>query len=278
MDYTPVRTLRLGIWGDIKTAKTSLAMTFPKPIFHADLDQGFHRVSNRLGGLNVLEWNNLDPQKMLADKVASTQYRYDIYSKAYQQPMPWPGIKIVGIEAIWNEVVQDILTAYQVPDFQTVVIDTGSIAWQLSTGAHLERLQGINPSREKLLPIEYGRPNLEMRALYGGAQTSGKNLAIVHHMAGKYEIQNIGGQLKEIEVGKTWKGFKEMGAMVDVVGQTLIQNDDNPNLPRIPSIYIWTCGLTLGMERQYIDNPTYKMLLSQINDIREGELKESLNV
>ena len=278
MDYQPVRQLRLGLWGDVKTAKTSLAMTFPKPIFHADLDQGFHRVHNRLGGYNVLEWSSTEPAgKMLADKLSGSTYRYDIYSKSYQQPLLWPGTAIVGIEELWNEVVQDIITAYQIPDFQTVILDTGSVAWQLATDSQLERVQRNNKSRERLNKYEYTRPNAEMRALYGGASTYGKNFAIVHHMTGKYEQQNIGGQLQEIEVGKTWKGFKEMGAMVDVVGQTFIQNDDNPDLPSIPTLYIWTCGLTLGFERKSIENPTYDMLLTEINDIREAEFNRQTN-
>ena len=278
MEYTPIRTLRIGLWGDVKTAKTSLAMTFPKPIFHIDLDQGFHRVKNRLGGLNILEWTNFESSKMLADKLASSKSRYDIYSKSYQQPLLWPGANIVGIEEVWNEVVQDIITAYQIPDFQTVVLDTGSVAWELACNSHLERIQRNSPGREKLGKFEYVRPNNEMRALYGGAKTYGKNFAIIHHMTGKYEAQNIGGQWQEVEVAKTWKGFKEMGAMVDVVGQTFIPEPGNvDNLPNIPHIYIWTCGLTLGMERQNMENPTYEALMTQINDIREKELTESLN-
>ena len=84
--------------------------------------------------------------------------------------MLWPGAKVSGIEAIWNEIVQDIITAYQVPDFQTVVLDTGSVAWQLATDSQLERIQNNNPSRERLNKYEYTRPNAEMRALYGGAK------------------------------------------------------------------------------------------------------------
>ena len=275
MTYKPVTKLRMGLWGDVKTAKTSLAMTFPKPIFHVDLDQGFHRVTNRLGGLTYLEWSNYDPNgKMLVEKIAQGHVA-DIYTKSYQQPLLWPGSKIVGIEDLWNEVVQDVIAAYQLPKIQTVVLDTGSVAWELACNSELERAQRTKEDKQTLGVFEYRRPNNEMRALYGGAKTYDKNFAIVHHMAGVYEPRvNSNGRVSDVKVGDTWKGFKEMGAMVDVVGQTLIHEEKDAQgiiIKRTPRVYIGTCGLTLEMEGRNVDEPTYDNLVGFINEFRREE-------
>ena len=43
----PVDNLLLCVWGDIKTAKTTLALSFPTPMFHIDFDFSFRRAIPR---------------------------------------------------------------------------------------------------------------------------------------------------------------------------------------------------------------------------------------
>jgi hypothetical protein len=47
MTLEPITSLLIGIYGDIKTAKTSFDLSLPKPMVNFDFDQSFDRAISR---------------------------------------------------------------------------------------------------------------------------------------------------------------------------------------------------------------------------------------
>lgn len=270
--WSDITELRLGIWGDIKTAKTSLALSFPKPLVHFDLDQSLIRAAHRYATKFSIEQLSLYMPLITWMEAHGGQPPPDIISIPYQIPIKWPGTKVHGMIAMWDAFVNDVMTAYSTPWVRSVSMDTGTMVWSVATTAHLERVQITNPDRQNLIQIEYSRPNTELRGLYGGATTYHKNLCITHHVGGLYQDQLTSKGVEQMRVGDTWDGFSKMGTLVDLVGRTYITKQ-NPMMAGgkpliIPALRVDTCGLTLSLEGQEVLNPTYDTLLAEINSLR----------
>lgn len=264
-NITPVQILSLGLWGDIKTAKTTLALTAPKPLFHADLDLGLDRAISRFANDHVTQIDH--PLSTLLE--SRTLHDNEIVSRPYLIPMLWPGQSMQGMLTMLNTVVTDVAAAYACPNIKSVIIDTGTVLWTLATNAHLERVQQTNSQRQRLQQIEYARPNSELRTLYSAARTYRKNLIITHHMGGIYKERLTDHGVESVRIGDTWAGFSGMGAIMDIVVRTAISRNDA--IP-VPMIKIETCGYALALEEQELTNPTFDMLLGIINNLRNMEV------
>lgn len=264
-DEFTIERLIAGIWGDVKTAKTTLGLTFPKPMFHQDLDQGGHRALSRFRNFRILRLQygqQLDP-RMFMD--------YDIVSKPYQLPVKFPGKAITGIEAAWDNIMEDFCVACTIPGIASLVPDTATMMWTAAKGAQLERAQRTNPKRTSLIEIEYARPNQEMRATMGMARTWGKNLAIIHHLGGAYEDRQISAtEMKSVRVGDTWDGFKHMDQYVDLILRTGKMQPTGNSI--LTTAMIQICGLTLAAEGKEIINPTFENIVAMVNVLREQGL------
>ncbi len=265
-----VDTFQLATWGDIKTCKTTLGLTFPKPLVLLDLDRGFHRARQRFTQYRILELK-------LGEELTNIHLDSgaEIIVVPYQMPIVFPGQRNPESLLLWNKMIQDVYVACYHPNVKTINYDTGSVLWLLSRSAHLERVQTENQSRQTLGQFEYNKPNTEMRALLTMPKAWGKNLVIEHHMAGKYEDVQKGNSLttEKIQVGYTWEGWNRIGAIVDVIGQTYIARSSDG--PPTPSLRLETCGLTLAAEGEIITNPTYESVLSKIIAERLAEAGSS---
>ena len=118
----------------------------------------------------------------------------------------------------------------------SIMIDTGTIMWEVDHQAHLERVQIEGEKngkiRESLLQIEYSRPNAEARAIYSFPRSSGKNLVSINHLGAKYGVglveQRRGGKSEkvmknDVVIGESWSGFTKLGQVVDVVVRTRVE-------------------------------------------------------
>ncbi len=257
-----VDTFQLAFWGGIKTCKTTLGLTFPKPIIMLDLDRGFHRAKQRFTQFSILELQigeELHPVHI--DSGAQ------IIVIPYQVPIKFPGQRSPDVLTLWNKIIQDVSIGCAHPLVKTIYYDTGSVLWLLCREAHLERLQAEpgKSAKQSLGQFEYSKPNAEMRALYTMPKAWGKNLVIAHHMTGKYEDRPKGGnslEMEKVQVGFTWDGWGRVGGIVDVIGQTYINT--NGETGSHPAMTIETCGLTLASEGEVLVEPTYDYILSSI--------------
>ncbi len=269
-----VEQLVLGAWGDIKTAKTTLGLSYPTPWVLFDFDLGFARSKHRLPliqpGKTLIEvpWN----MPLNRDILGAA----DMIVKSYKLPIKFPKQPVRGWLSLWeDEVLPDITMTMEAENINSLLYDTGTVMWNLGKDAQLERAQNnasnktAGGTRESLSEIEYSMPNQEMRAVLGSAKHYGKNLYIPHHVGGKYQPTMSG---KSERVGDTWDGWRHLGAIVDVIVHT--EFEIGPLLvgmpsTRTPAARIETCGYTLGVEGKVILEPTFNLILALINQQRE---------
>ena len=264
----PIPNILVGVYGDIKTGKSSVALTFPKPMVYLDFDHGFHRAAWRYPQYRTIDVNSLGT---MHQAFASAVPETDVYLRSYHLPLVFPGQKTSGYLQMYDEVLlPDMQAIYSHPGIKTVVIDTGSMLWKFVCETHLERLNQFKP-RENLMPIDYRRPNLDMRTLIGIARQTGKNLCIVHHVGGVYESRiGSNGRAMDVQVGETWAGWKEMGATMDMVARCYnTQIDPAGGITKTPPYAVVEhSGLTLSMEGARIDEPTHERFVQAIQYFR----------
>ncbi len=295
---SPIENLSLGIYGDVKTLKTTFGLTAPKPLIIFDIDQSFGRAEAKYLKDNPASTIIKIPASMALPESQDLQSGvWDILVKAYKMPLRMPNRQLEGFDALWNSIILDFIKVFNTPRIVSIMLDTGTLAWEIDKLAELERKQGTSAGRERIIQIEYARPNAEIRNLLREPHFLGKNLIDLHHSGTKYgwglfpdpkdpkrnTMQN--GPLRE------WMaGFKETDRIVDVVCSTHIEvkcpscnvtfeNNmegkmqhgthgvgDNP--APVPVIYIEECGYNIALKGEKLTNPTYEMLLSYINIMR----------
>ncbi|GAG77714.1 unnamed protein product, partial [marine sediment metagenome] len=164
----------VGIWGNDKTAKTTLALTFPKPIYYFEFDLGgFDRAKGRFKA----ELDSIHYQRFIVPIPELSQL---------MEPTFKPSKIIVGVKELWYQFLGQYLKFLNGTDV-TGVIDTGSLLYDIDCNGYLQEKQelqldpqGKNISgrelRTSLQPIEYQQPNARMRALIYHAKAQGKHL------------------------------------------------------------------------------------------------------
>jgi hypothetical protein len=276
--FLEVEDLIMSLWGDTKTAKTTLAMSFPKPLIHFDFDQGFRRMAHRIpDNISVVI---VAPNETLATKSELSGKLPDIINREYQWPVQWPGQQVTGSDEFWNLLSDELRLVCSIVELRSVLLDTGGLLWNLVGSAELQRKQQAasnrGGSRENIGEIEYRRPNSDMRAMISGVKTSRKSLCITHHWDDVYQdvmvLDTRTGREKKDTVrtgAKTWQGWKHMAGVVDLTVQTY--NDKNGNGLVVPHTVIQTCGFTLAAEGETIAEPTFDKILDLINEKRKAE-------
>ena len=153
------------IYGEPGTIKTSLALTWPKPIAFYDLEHGGRRA---WGWQALLDSGEIHPRTFQVPTHSLTT-RYE---------------KLQGYVRVGGAFTQSM--ERDLRDFPTIVWDTGTIVWALDRDAMLEEIQRTSPTRKQLIQIEYGEPNRRMTELFNLAKSWQKNLVITHHESDEY--------------------------------------------------------------------------------------------
>ncbi len=268
-----VEQLVIGSWGEIKTAKTTLGLTFPTPWVLFDFDLGFARAKHRL------PW--IQPGKTLIEIPRGLALTPDILNsadmivKSYHLPIKMPKSSLRGWLSLWeDEILPDMVLTIETERIRSLLYDTGTVMWSIGKDAQLERAQKTTAERTSLLPVEYTIPNGQMRAVIGSGNHYGKNLYIPHHLGGKYEDKISTKGTESVRVGDTWDGWNHLGAIVDVVLKTgFTEGPLRVGMPpeKFPNVTVETCGLTLSAEGQMIMVPTFDSILALINAQRAAD-------
>jgi hypothetical protein len=230
----------VALWAEEKCGKTTMALTFPKPLRHYDLDVGgYSRAAWRLDTAGVVSMPFATPvqmEKLMGTKKTGATIRFPK--------------KLVGVKETWQKLVEDFVAACMDKTTVTIVIDSATQLWSLCHRARLQELQEIqianggsnfdeNKLRERLQPMEYGEPNDRMRSLIYTARAAGKNLILTHYPRDVYAETMTPDGVKEYKTGELEPdGFKETVRLVDIVVR--LATDKRTNLPVAT---ITTCGL-----------------------------------
>ncbi len=143
--------LIVSISGRPKAGKTHLAMSFPDPIKIFSFDMGATFVRTKFPDKEI------DIDEIVLPIIDSTEI-------AWAYP-------------VWDKFEQDYKAATEGGKYKTIVIDTGTVVWQICHQAVIER---------KPKELAYVLPNLKMTSLFARAKVGGVNLVATHYLSPIY--------------------------------------------------------------------------------------------
>lgn len=238
------------IYGEPGTIKSSLAITWPKPIAFYDLESGGHRA-----------WGFNDLVKAGDITVRTFAIPHHSMTSRYE--------KLSGYRDVWKALTTSMESDLQ--KFETIVWDTGTVVWALDRDAFLEEIQQTAPARKQLQQIEYGEPNRRITELFNLARAFQTNLVITHHETDEYaQLMDPLGRpildenqrpLSAPTNKKIPEGFKHTVGLSDWVLRTSIAEvqESGKTVP-LPQATIQKSAYGLFLRRQVVDWPTYDKL------------------
>ncbi|KKN19279.1 hypothetical protein LCGC14_0947440 [marine sediment metagenome] len=240
------------ICGDEGTGKTTMALTFPKPLRHFDVDVGgYRRAAWRLATED--RESKSYPMPIQTNKLMGQT----VVSSRIQVPK-----KVEGMKAMWQDIITDFVAACQDTAVKTIVLDSSTLLWNICHKSTLEEIQekqlakhkkdrpnipfDENDYRERLQPIEYGTANDRMRTILHTARSYQKNLVLVHYPTDEYgTIADSKGNMVEGKTGRiVLDGFKETVKLVDLVVWTSVKEIMKEGVKeKQPIAKITKCGI-----------------------------------
>jgi hypothetical protein len=219
--------------GEEKTGKTTMAISFPKPMVYLEFDLGgFDRAKSRF-------------KKEELEQIQLVQFpaplSVDFKSKSLIET-----IRITGEKERWQRFMEAFNNACMNTEVKTVVIDTWFQLYELSRQAYLQVLQeaqldasgrlrkGEEKLRESLQQVEYTQPYSKMRSVMFYARAMNKHLVLVTYDADEYKPQlSDDGRVKSQPTGKKIAaGWKETEKHADIA-LWLERNKQNQIVTRI---------------------------------------------
>lgn len=192
-----------------------MALSFPRPIVHFDLDVGgFDRAIWRVSPEEISSKPYLIPIQM--EKLLGSKRETTIHFPK----------RVVGYREVWEQIVVDFVAACQDPKVETIIMDSATQLWTIAHTSLLQLKQEIqlaaNPNladidlREKLKPVEF--PNDRMRSIIYNARGSHKNLVLTHYPRNVYKQKVTEKGVEDYKSDELEPdGFKDTQKLVDIV-------------------------------------------------------------
>ena len=223
----------LAIWGPEKSWKTTMALTFPRPLVHFDLDVGgFDRAIWRIDDTSGIESKPYPTPIQIEKLLGQTK---DGVSIRFPK-------KIFGIKEVWQQIVVDFVNAATREDVKSIVVDSATQLWSICHRGYLQEVQerqvykflhdsnGVrirgreedefppNEFRERLRSLEYGDPNERMRSLIYTARSYRKHLVLTHYPRDVYAEKPTDRGIESYKTGDIEPdGFRDTQKLVDIV-------------------------------------------------------------
>ena len=243
------------IWGLEKSCKTTLGLTWPKPLKHFDFDLGYERASHRFKGQDIASSKHITPIQL--------------------------GARLYGCKELWYKFITDYNKTLEDKSTATVMVDTATQLWEVCRMAYLqEKQENQAPNerlRQSLIPVEYAEPNARMKSIIQAARQHDKHLVLIHYARDEYITRQDPdtGQLKDVRSGKLEiDGFKWTEGLVDLVVHTYIQrtlDKRGDTTGMAPWGVITLSGLDLGMVGQKFEAPNYDSFITLFKMLRGEE-------
>ncbi len=250
------------IVGEEGSCKSTMGLSFPKPLFHFEIDfGGFNRAAWRLSKENP----SIRIYRCKTDEdITKIDFSaFDVITKPYPKPLQVnkllgqltdkttsvPSIrriqqpkKVEGMKELWQTFITDFVYICQ-QDTVTQMIDSATALWNIDHNCRLQELQEIqeykwkmdsrtkmipfdeNEYRERLQPIEYGQPNDRMTTILQTSRSFQKNLVLTHYPTDEYgQISDGKGGMTEGKTGsQVIDGFKHTGKLCDLIAWTSVK-------------------------------------------------------
>jgi len=260
-----MKKLVVAVWGAEKTCKTTMALTFPKPMYHFDLDVGgFERARDRFEGQDIVSESFATPLQ-----VERLMGKVNVTTRASR--------RIVGVREVWQEFLVKYVELLKDEKLETIVIDSATQLWTICHQGFLQERQENQkpgtPPRESLLPIEYGEPNARMRSILYAARSYKKNLVLTHYPRDVYAQKVTAKGIEDYKTGGIEiDGFRQTSALVDVVVSTYLSEvslPDQKNKVKVPAANVTLSGIGLGMIGKGLE-PTYDGLVRLYEECKKA--------
>lgn len=255
------------ISGETKTGKTTLGLTFPKPLRHFDLDVGgFRRAKHRfqadIDSGQVVSKSYFAPQQAVIG-------RLDV----------GPSKLLVGMKELWYKMLKDYLEALKDEDVATIMFDSWAQVWELCRSAFLQEKQEFKKERSNLMREEYTEPNARMRAILTAAVEMDKNLVLTAPMDDEYEKrQGASGEVLDVVIGRKSAGWRHIDPLSDVNIRNDVRSvsvvDDTGKSAKVLKVYskFTLCGLALQATGFEMPDATWDSLRNVIVIFRGSEI------
>lgn len=267
-------SLIVAIWGKEKSGKSTVSLSFPKPIVHFDIDVGgFARASRRLSDLKGIT-SKPYPVPLQIDKLMGSTTEEVNNRITVRIPK-----KVVGMRELWQSIIQDYVDACQDKDVKTIVMDSATGLWSICHQSYLQEKQemqmqqGVKDTdrefREQLTSIEYVKPNDRMKSLIYTSRSFGKNLVLTHYPRDVYRDKlDMDGRVKSYTTGEEeLDGFKYTTALVDLVVRTF--SESSPGKPTRMFGRVTLSGLGKELEGMEFNDITHAQLMSAVEMINK---------
>lgn len=255
------------VFGETGTGKSTLALSFPKPLVHFELDiGGFDRAAGRY------------KKEISNGEITTKSYCWPI--SALEMELGLVKRTSTGdMKKLWQEVGRDFVEIIKAQKVKTIVIDTFSQFWDLDQMAFFEEVQeGSEKSRARMSQIEYTEPNTRMRTVIYYAKRMDINLVLVCHATDVWKKRPLpNGKTEDYTDGIKPEGWKHVGKEADYILQTYIVSEEKKDnkgkktLVHTPHAVVTKSAVGLDLVGWVFANPTWDELESIIQVMKEGE-------
>ncbi len=217
------------LWGEDKSCKNTLSLTFPKPMVDMEFDiGGFERSCRNLPNLPIKDWHKQGLIKLEQFIMPFQIGQFDAVKDNVRQSKI-----VIGMKELFYEFAGRFITHLKDPAISTIMVDTGTLLYDITCQAYLQELQekqlpllpnGMGrdnkPLRTQLLPIEYREPYIRMRGFAYQAKAFKKHLVVTHHASDEYgPVRQRDGSVMESKTGnRVMHGWTQWGDSADIVG------------------------------------------------------------
>lgn len=245
----------VGIKGENKTGKTSLALSFPKPMLFMETDiGGYDRASYRFDVSQVTRVQYMLTRDMILKRAG--------ISKGF----------VVGFKELWQQICDDFDSACADPSIATIVIDSFPQLWEICHTAFRQEIEDkTGKIRERLMPQEYGTPNFRMK--YGivyAARSANKFLVLTHYMTNEYEdVFTEQGTQSKATGNRVAAGWSHIEKEADIMIETSL-NVDRKTKQASNVGTVTLCGLTREAVGLSLINPSWPDYSGIIESLRDA--------
>lgn len=242
----------VSIVGKMKTGKTTLGLSAPKPLVVFDFELGVDRVEPRY----LKDMDKVTVIPYVGEMAALRRREVENIKKLKKLAAADVGGRSASAKSFWNKLLRDFNQALEDESVKSIMFDTFSSVWEARRLAFLEEIQERDPNRTSLTPTEYFIPNTDMKMLITQALLHDKLLLLVHHTRSKY-VNNQETSEEEPD------GFKYTGDLVDV--EVWMSKRKNEKGIMTPYGTIKACRLCMAVEGTELEAPTIDVMTTLIN-------------
>jgi hypothetical protein len=217
-------TIIFSLFGEDKSAKSTLALSFPRPLVYLELDiGGFQRACRNLPHLPIKDWFDKGEIKVEPYVIPFQIGQLDAINSTVRSSKI-----VVGMKELFYKLAGSFIQHTQ-DNTATIVVD-GTLLYELTCQGFLQEKQeqqidskgNVLPGeklRVSLLPLEYREPYTRMRGFIYNAKASGKNVVLMHHATDEYApMPQRDGSVVEGRTGKRVRhGWQQLGDSADVM-------------------------------------------------------------